>query len=226
MRKIHSTDNNKPMSVARAGEVKNPDYRFKVVVIGAAGSGKTAMVDQLLTGKFSEQTKTTIGVDYRPYRMDIKQNVCQLELWDTAGQETYKAVAKTYFRGAVGCILVFDLTSQASFDELQFWLSQFRLLADPNAVIVLVGNKADLEETRQVSSDAAEQFAKDHLLEYLETSAVTAQNIKESFERVSRQIFDSVQEGKLKISRAGEKQKKSRQEVSLNAEISTHGACC
>ena len=211
-------------------EVNQPDYRFKVVVIGAASTGKTAIVDQLLTGKFSEQTKTTVGVDYRPYRVDVKQHVCQLELWDTAGQEQYKAVAKTYFRAAVGCVLVFDVTSQASFDDLQFWLSQFRLLADPNAIVLLVGNKVDLESARQVQPDVAEQFAKDHLLEYLETSAVTAMNIKEVFEKLTREIFDAVQQGKLKIAKVGEKKHKhhhDESELDIGTELASHsGGCC
>lgn len=182
-----------------------PDYRFKVVIIGAAGSGKTAMVDRLITDKYQENTKTTVGVDYRPYRIDINQFVVQLELWDTAGQEQYKAVAKTYFRDAVGCILVYDLTEQKSFDELQFWLSQFRQLANPNAFVLLVGNKSDLADKRQVNADIAEKFAKDNLMQYLETSAVTAANIKESFERLAHGVFDLVREGKVDIPLGGKR---------------------
>lgn len=180
-------------------ETGDPDYRFKVVVIGSAGCGKTAMVDQLLTGKYNEQTKTTVGVDYRPYKVSINQNIIQLELWDTAGQETYKAVAKSYFRDAVGCVLVYDITSQTSFNELQFWLTQFRQLANPNACVLLVGNKVDLESQRQISSESAEQFAKDNMLQYLETSAVTAQNIKETFDKLTRTLFDYVKMGKIAI---------------------------
>jgi small GTP-binding protein len=184
-----------------------PDYRFKVVVIGAAGSGKTAIVDQLITGQFSEETKTTIGVDYRPYRVTVRHNLVQLELWDTAGQETYKSVAKSYVRNSAGCLLVFDITNTNSFNELQFWLSQFRLLAESNAIVLLLGNKADRESERTVTHEAAEQFAKDHLLDYLETSALTAQNVKEAFERIARELFELAQEGKVQTGRGGEKGK-------------------
>jgi Ras-related protein Rab-2A len=189
-----------------------PDYRFKVVLIGAAGSGKTAIVTQLLTGEFSPAGKTTIGVEYRPFRVDIKQNVVQLELWDTAGQETYRAVAKTYFRGAVGCILVYDTTNQATFDDLQFWFGQFRQLADPNALVLLAGNKVDLVDRRQVSPESAEQFAKDNLIEYIETSAATAHNVKEIFQKLAYGIFEYVQNGNLQIARAGEAPKKGKHE--------------
>ncbi|KAK8884209.1 hypothetical protein M9Y10_043315 [Tritrichomonas musculus] len=175
----------------------DPDYKFKICVIGSAGCGKTAMVDQLINGSFSEQTKTTVGVDYRPYQFTIKDYIVQLELWDTAGQETYKSVAKTYFRNACGCVLVFDTTEQASFNELTFWLQQFRQLADPNALILLVGNKVDLENKRQIQPDVAEQFAKDNMLSYLETSALTGQNIRETFERIAHGLFDLVKSGKL-----------------------------
>jgi Ras-related protein Rab-2A len=191
----------------------DPDYRFKVVLIGAAGSGKTTIVNQLLTGQFTPYTKTTVGVDYRPYRLDVRQNLIQLELWDTAGQETYRAVAKTYFRGAVGCVLVFDTTSQESFDELSFWLGQFRQLGDPNAFTLLAGNKIDLTGRRQVSSEAAEQFAADNLIEYLEASAVTSQNIKETFERLARGILEGVMAGRLDIAR----EKPRRKEIEWQA---------
>jgi small GTP-binding protein len=211
--------------------VGEPDYRFKVVVIGSSGSGKTAIVDRLLSDTFSSSTKVTVGVDYRPYRIDVKQNVVQLELWDTAGQERYKAIAKSYFRNSVGCVLVFDTTSQASFDDVQFWLSEFRMLADPNAFILMVGNKIDLENERQIRCDTAEIFAKDHLLEYLETSAVTSHNIKETFQRLATSVFDLVQNGKIRQYRSGEDPKRVKREEIIDAnvrdELSKHGfGCC
>ena len=173
------------------------DYKFKICIIGAASSGKTAIVERLISGEFNPDLKATVGVEYKPFRFDIGEYLCQLELWDTAGQEAYKAVAKSYFRQAVGCVLVFDLTEQKSFDELQFWLSQFRQLASPNAVILLAGNKADLEDRRQVSADVAEQFAKDNLLSYTETSALNGQNIMEIFQRLAKEIFDLVKSQKI-----------------------------
>jgi small GTP-binding protein len=175
----------------------DPDYHFKVVIIGAAGTGKTALVDQLLTGQFSPHPKPTIGVYYRPYVTTVSDATIQLELWDTAGQETYKSVARTYFRGCVGAILVFDITSEPSFDELQFWLTQFRTIADPNAFVLLVGNKIDRECDRRIDPESAEQFARDHVLSYLETSALTAVNVKEVFEKISRELLGLVQMEKL-----------------------------
>jgi small GTP-binding protein len=121
----------------------------------------------------------------------------QLELWDTTGQETYKSVTRTYFRGSVGAILVFDITSEPSFDELQFWLTQFRSLADPNAFVLLVGNKIDREGDRRIDPDSAEQFARDHVLSYVETSARTAVNVKDVFERIARELVGLVQMEKL-----------------------------
>jgi small GTP-binding protein len=208
-----------------------PDYRFKVVIIGAAGSGKTAMVDQLTTGEFHDSTRTTVGVDYRTFRLDVQQHVVQLELWDTAGQETYRAIAKTYFRSALGCVLVYDTTSQTSFDELQYWFGQFRELASPNALVLLAGNKIDLEGNRQVSPEVAEQFAKDHFLEYLETSAATATNIREVFEKLGRGIFELVQSGKLQIPRIGDKKKvvlnpDDQAAEDVQAELARHSMGC
>lgn len=176
-----------------------PDYKFKICVIGSSGCGKTAMVDQLINEKFNDQTKPTVGVSYRPYCFTINDFIIQLELWDTAGQERYKSVAKTYFRNALGCVLVFDTTDQNSFDELPFWLQQFRQLADPNSMILLVGNKNDLTDQRKIQPETAEQFAKDNLLVYVETSALTGHNIRETFQRIAHGLFDLVKSGKIDV---------------------------
>jgi small GTP-binding protein len=196
-----------------------PDYRFKVVIIGAASCGKTAIVDQLLTGQFSHSPHATIGVDYRPYHLSLQDLQVQLDLWDTAGQETYKSVARTYFRSAVGAILVYDICCDRSFDELQFWLSQFRLLADSNAFVLLVGNKLDRESERQVAVDSAEQFARDHSIEYRETSALTAHNIKETFEKLARELVELAQKQKLHVAQFTIKQQRefvSREPVAVD----------
>ena len=178
-----------------------PDYRFKIVIIGAAGSGKTAMVERLITKGFSEKPKTTIGVEYSPFNLSINDFNIVLELWDTAGQENYKSVAKTYFRSALGCVLVYDITSQKSFEELTFWNSQFRELSDPKSFVLLVGNKSDLENDRQVSFEQAENYAKNNFIQYIETSAVNNQNIKETFERMGHEIFNRVRSGEISISK-------------------------
>lgn len=184
----------------------NADYRFKVCIIGAAGSGKTAMVDQLVNHEFHEETKTTVGVEYATLAFNVNDYTVQLEMWDTAGQEKYHSIAKTYFRNAKACVLVFDISEQKSFDELTLWLDMFRQLADPNAYIILVGNKADLEEQRQVQGTQAQEFAKENLLEYIETSSVTGQNIKETFEKIARILFDYAKEGKMETGPAIKKQ--------------------
>lgn len=203
------------------------DLKYKLCVIGAAASGKTALVEQLITKQFSDSTKTTVGVDFRPYRVDYKQHVIRLEIWDTAGQEQYKAVAKTYFRNAVGCVLCFDTTEEKSFNDVPFWLGQFRELANPNAVVILVGTKTDLEDQRQISQETAEQFAQDNLLPYIETSAVTGKNVKDTFERIAHQLFDLTKEGKIGNTN---KQKQGGSTSSMNLADEVRGvsgsSCC
>ena len=195
------------------------DYKFNVVIIGAAGSGKTAIVEQLIDKKFSDKPKTTVGVDYRPFRIKNGAFLTQLELWDTAGQENYKAIAKTYFRSAVGCVLVFDVTSQASFDELSMWLQTYKELADPASVILLVGNKTDLEKERVISAETAKNFAKEKNLEYYETSAVSGQNIPEVFDRLGHKLFDLVQMEKLFIDKSGRATKKTEKKESNEVDL-------
>jgi len=193
-----------------------PDYRFKVVVIGAAGSGKTAMVERLVRKEFSEKQKTTVGVEFNPFKVCVNDFIVQLDLWDTAGQENYKAIAKSYFREAVGCVLVYDITSQKSFDELGFWLNQFRELADPQAFIILVGNKSDLESQRVISSDWATEFAEKQFLQYFETSALTAQNISEVFQTLCHTVFDRVRSGAIKSTLLTDESKKEKKSQSVN----------
>ena len=195
------------------------DYKFNVVIIGAAGSGKTAIVEQLIDKKFSDKPKTTVGVDYRPFRIKNGDCLIQLELWDTVGQENYKAIPKTYFRSAVGCVLVFDVTSQASFDELSMWLQTYKELADPASVILLVGNKTDLEKERVISAETAKNFAKEKNLEYYETSAVSGQNIPEVFDRLGHKLFDLVKMEKLFIDKSGRATKKTEKKESNEVDL-------
>ena len=203
------------------------DYKYKVVVIGAAGSGKTAIVDRLIDKQFSEKPKTTVGVEYRPYRIKIDPFLIQLELWDTAGQENYNSIAKTYFRNAVGCVLVFDVTNQKSFDDLSFWLQTYRELADPNSEIILVGNKTDLKDERIISEETAEAFAKENQLHYYETSAFNGQNIDEVFNRLTHTIFDLIKMGKLYVDKSGRsaKQPKKEGDVALTGEMEGGMGC-
>lgn len=161
---------------------------YKIVVVGASAVGKSSIVQRLVQGTFSEDGSTTCGADFYTYQCPIDSDYVKLQIWDTAGQERFRSISKSYFRNAVGAILVYDITSMSSFDQLTDWLNDLQSLCVPNAYILLVGNKADLESQRQVGAQQIKEFAERHKLETIETSALNGKNVKEAFTRLSMEI--------------------------------------
>lgn len=164
------------------------------------------------------------------------QKHMKLSLWDTAGQETYKSVTRSYFRGASGALLVFDLSRKATFQHATDWLNDLRQIAEPDIVIVLVGNKADLtqqeDNKREVTREEAEEWAKRNgILEYVETSAKSGENVEKAFMRVSERIYQNIQAGKYNLNdrRSGVKGPSAggSRQVRLTADASkSGGGCC
>ena len=164
-------------------------YSFKFIIIGSSGVGKTAILKRLVEDTFSADSQSTIGVEFDSTMIEVDNQQIKLQIWDTAGQERFRSIAKAYFRNAVGVILVFDITERKTFDDVNMWLNDVHSLCDPTAVVMLIGNKADLSDNRVVTLAEAEQFAQHHQLQYLETSAMNGTNVKEAFVKVATQIY-------------------------------------
>lgn len=162
---------------------------YKFIIIGSSGVGKTAVLKRLVEDTFTEESQSTIGVEFDSTILSIDEKKVKLQIWDTAGQERFRSISKAYYRNAVGVILVFDITERKSFDDLPSWLNDVHALCDPNAVIQLIGNKCDLGSQRVVTLAEAEQFAEHHHMQYLETSAKAGQNVREAFVRVATTIM-------------------------------------
>ena len=162
---------------------------FKFILIGSSGVGKTAILKRLVEDSFSDESQSTIGVEFDSTIINVDDQKVKLQIWDTAGQERFRSIAKAYYRNAVGVILVFDITERKSFDDLSSWLNDIRTLCDPNAVIQLIGNKSDLAQSRIVTLSEAEQYATQQHMSYLETSAKGGDNVREAFIRVAGQIL-------------------------------------
>ena len=161
--------------------LKNYDLLFKVVLVGDAGVGKTNLLNRFAKDRFELESATTIGVEFHSYVYEQDGKTIKVQLWSTAGQERYRATTMTYYRGAVGALLVYDMTRLATFNSTRSWLSELREHADSDVVVSLVGNKNDLHHLKAVSTEEAEEFAENHSLLFAETSASTASNVKESF---------------------------------------------
>jgi small GTP-binding protein len=162
---------------------------FKFIVIGSSGVGKTAILKRLVDGVFTEESQSTIGVEFLSTLVQVEGVSIKLQIWDTAGQERFRSIAKAYFRSAIGVILVFDLTDRKSFDDLTQWLDDVHILCDPKAVITMIGNKLDLAAERTVTVTEAENFARLHQLTYLETSARGGDNISEAFQKTAAGVY-------------------------------------
>jgi len=156
------------------------DYLFKILLLGSQGVGKSSLLCRFADNEFLENYRTTVGVDFKIRTVEIDDKTIKLQLWDTAGQERFKTVTNTYFRGAHGVILVYDITESKSFSELNNWLKEVKDHAPPNSVLMVVGNKCDLD-SRAVSTKQGKEFAQSKEALFLETSAKEDTNVTKAF---------------------------------------------
>jgi len=165
------------------------DYLFKVVLIGDSGSGKSNLLSRFTRSEFNLESKSTIGVEFATKSIQTDGKIIKAQIWDTAGQERYRAITSAYYRGAVGALLVYDISKRLSYDNVSRWLKELRDHADSNIVIMLVGNKKDLRHMRQVNTDEAKEFCKQHKLFFIETSALADSNVNIAFETILKEIY-------------------------------------
>lgn len=137
-------------------------YIYKIVLIGDSGVGKSNMLSRYLSDTFSSDSKATVGVEFGSKNSEIDGNIVKAQIWDTAGQERYKSITNAYYKGAKGAILVFDITKKSSFDSVDKWIVDLKTNGDEHICIILVGNKSDLEEYRQVNQEQAMNKAEQH----------------------------------------------------------------
>jgi small GTP-binding protein len=162
---------------------------YKLIVIGSSGVGKTCLLHRLTKGAFDSESAPSVGVKFQAFPLAIDDKRVKLQIWDTVGQERFHAQSKSYYRNAVGVVLVFDITTRATFDDLAAWLGEVHALCDPNAVVQLVGNKCDLAAERAVTALEAEDFARKHQMAYIEASAKGGENVREAFVALATAIL-------------------------------------
>ncbi len=168
------------------------DCVYKVLLLGDSTVGKTCFLMQYTDKTFQDVHMSTIGLDYRLKTMTLKSGkIIKLQIWDTAGQDRFRAITKNYYKGANGIILIYDITSLQTYDNVKNWISQIREEASPNVVIYIAGNKIDLEEERKVKTEEGQKLADEYGFPFYETSAKNDINIKETFEELVEKI-DSV----------------------------------
>ncbi|KAG6490820.1 ras-related protein Rab2BV-like [Zingiber officinale] len=165
------------------------DYLFKIVLIGDSGVGKSNILSRFTRNEFALDSKSTIGVEFATKTLQIEGRTVKAQIWDTAGQERYRAITSAYYRGAVGALLVYDITKKQTFDNVQRWLRELRDHADSNIVVMMAGNKSDLTHLRAVSESEGQEFAEKEGLSFLETSALGSLNVEKAFQVVLTEIY-------------------------------------
>ncbi|KAE9585134.1 putative small GTPase superfamily, P-loop containing nucleoside triphosphate hydrolase [Lupinus albus] len=168
------------------------DYLFKVVLIGDSGVGKSNLLSRFTKNEFNLESKSTIGVEFATRTLNVDSKVIKAQIWDTAGQERYRAITSAYYRGAVGALLVYDVTRHATFENVDRWLKELRNHTDANIVVMLVGNKSDLRHLVAVSTEDGKSYAEKESLYFMETSALESTNVESAFADVLTQIYHIV----------------------------------
>ena len=210
----------------------NYDKTCQILIIGDSSVGKTSIISRYTNGTFKEEYLATVGLDYYSKEEIIDGKTINIKLWDTAGEERYKSLTQNYFRNAEGVLLVFDVTNTDSFNNLKDWISSIKLNMEGNNIfipIVIIGNKLDMEDQREITKEQAEQFVSENKYKYFETSAKTGEGIDKSIRELASQILK--QDGQMddqKAARATSRQLK-KEDITTNNnnnDENKKGGCC
>mmetsp|Transcript_12949 Transcript_12949/g.34554 ORF Transcript_12949/g.34554 Transcript_12949/m.34554 type:complete len:202 (+) Transcript_12949:70-675(+) len=166
----------------------NRTFQFKLVLLGDSAVGKSSLVLRFVRGQFFEYQESTIGAAFLTQTVALNDATVKFEIWDTAGQERYHSLAPMYYRGAAAAIVVYDITSRDTFNRAKNWVNELQRQGNPNIVIALAGNKADLSSKRKVEPEEAEAYANDNGIFFMETSAKAATNVNELFVEIARKL--------------------------------------
>jgi len=171
---------------------KSYDLLFKLLLIGDSGVGKTCILFRFSDDAFNNTFISTIGIDFKIKTIELRGKKIKLQIWDTAGQERFHTITTSYYRGAMGIMLVYDITNAKSFDNIAKWLRNIQEHANEDVEKMILGNKCDAEDKRVIGKERGETIARENGVRFLETSAKTNVNIERAFMELSESILDKV----------------------------------
>ncbi len=178
------------------GDYEQEDYKIKIIVVGDSGVGKTNLINRFASDKFDTNSKATIGVEFVYKTLKINKEVIKVEVWDTAGQERYRAITSSYYKGAKGAIIVYDITNEDSFNNVESWMNEVTKKGKTDMQFLLVGNKKDLINDRKVTEQKGIDKAKELNMNLFEASALEKTNVNEAFNYLVKEIYLNIRKGK------------------------------
>ena len=210
----------------------NYSYLFKYIIIGDSAVGKSNILLRYIHDNFNEELQSTIGVEFGAKNIKLEDKVYRIQIWDTAGQETFRSITRAYYKNSVCAFVVYDITNRNSFQNVKSWIEDCRKQSPKTVFMVLIGNKVDLEDSRQVSYEEGSVFAEKNGMLFFETSAKTGKNIEEIFLKSSMEIAKKIDSGFYDLSNdsCGIKQGAGNSSITLNRNNNGNGQaggyCC
>ena len=168
----------------------NFDITLKLLIVGGSGVGKTNFVNRFWNNEFNQMYMSTTGVDSKSKVIELKNKKVRIQIWDTAGQEKYKAITKNLFLKVMGALILYDITDESSFEKLKTWVSTIKEECGRHMQMIIVGNKSDLDEQRKTDKEDAMNFAKEQNIEYIECSSKTGENVLKAVSLLCEKILD------------------------------------
>lgn len=202
------------------------DFLFKLLLIGNSAVGKSSLLLRFSDNIFNESFLPTIGVDFKIRTFDLSGKTVKLQIWDTAGQERFKTITSSYYKGAHGIILTYDITDKQSFKDIENWLTEVEKFANENVIKLLVGNKSDLESSRQVKFEEGKEFADSLGIQFIETSAKNSSNVEKAFFTLANEIKGRVQKVSDNNDNGKSKQAVKKLDGGQDVSRTKKGGCC
>ena len=165
------------------------DLKYKIMILGESKVGKTSLIKRYTKDEFGGAYLATVGMDFEDKIIDIDNKKVRLQIWDTAGQERFRNVTKKYFQSSNGLLIVYDITDKESFEKINFWVDSIKNYAPENVKLILVGNKCDLINKREVTVEEGENYAKKLNIKFFESSAKDGTNVKDLFFYLANKIY-------------------------------------
>jgi len=175
-----------------ANNTQKYNYLFRYIIIGSTAVGKSQIIKRFTTDTFNEKYGATIGVEYDEKNIEIEGKITRIQIWDTAGQERFKSITRGYYKNCVCAIIVYDITSRESFNDITNWIKDCKNYSPKTVLMALIGNKCDLEENRLISTEEGQQLADKNEITFYETSAKEGTNIKEVFQKTGEKIYQNI----------------------------------